>query len=240
MSRKSRMQSLRESKDKRAKRMAIGGAVLLAVVLAWEVPHFLNKKTPSSSTSTTSAAATTTPGGTTTTPTTPAGTAAPALALAPTGSSKLPNSDEAPTAGKSELANFSNFPSKDPFVQQVSVPTGSPDGSVTGSAPASGSSSGSSSSAPAQTASSVRTLARGGAVMISVNGKSEVVRVGGSFPSSNPVFKLVSLSNGGAQIGIANGSYASGAQTVSLTKGKTLTLVDTADGAHYHVRLLGS
>jgi len=236
MSRKSRMQSLRESKDKRAKRMAIGGAILLAAVLAWEVPHFLNKKTPSSSTSTTTAAATTTPGVTTPTAT-PAGTAAPAVA--PTASTKLPDSDAAPKAGKTALASFSEFPSKDPFVQQVSVPKASPDATGAAPSPASGSSQGSSGSSSVQQA-SVRTLARGGVAMISVNGKTETVRVGGSFPSSNPVFRLVSLSNGGAQIGIANGSYASGAQTVSLTGGKTLTLVDTADGARYHVRLLGS
>jgi hypothetical protein len=71
-----------------------------------------------------------------------------------------------------------------------------------------------------------------------VNGKSETVRVGKSFPSANPVFTLVSLAHGVAKIGIANGSYSSGAQTVRLSAGRSLTLVDTANGVRYTVRLL--
>ena len=43
---------------------------------------------------------------------------------------------------------------------------------------------------------------------------------------------------GAASIGIANGSYSSGAQTVRLTRGRSLTLVDTADGVRYTLRLL--
>ena len=66
------------------------------------------------------------------------------------------------------------------------------------------------------------------------------VRVGASFPSSNPLFRLVSVAHGVVRIGIANGSYSSGAQTVSLTAGRTLTLVDTADGIRYKIRLLAS
>lgn len=71
-----------------------------------------------------------------------------------------------------------------------------------------------------------------------MNGRSEVVRLGGSFPSTNPVFKLVSLANGAVNIGIASGSYTSGARTVKLSSGRSLTLVDTADGARYRLRLL--
>jgi hypothetical protein len=52
------------------------------------------------------------------------------------------------------------------------------------------------------------------------------------------VFKLVSLANSTAGIGIAAGAYASGAQTVSLTVGQPLTLVDTADGVRYQLRLV--
>ena len=79
-----------------------------------------------------------------------------------------------------------------------------------------------------------------GAARITVNGRVQVVRVGTSFPSANPLFRLVSVgSNGVARIGIASGSYSSGAQTVSLVPGRTLTLVDTADGIRYQLRLLG-
>ncbi len=57
MSRKKRMQNLREAKDRRAKKLAVGGAVVLVAVLAFEVPHMLGggSKTsaPASTTATT-------------------------------------------------------------------------------------------------------------------------------------------------------------------------------------------
>jgi len=63
-------------------------------------------------------------------------------------------------------------------------------------------------------------------------------RVGASFPASSPTFKLVSLTKTGAKIGIAGGSLASGSQTVMPKRNKTLTLMNTADGKRYVLRLL--
>ena len=236
MSRKSRMADLQQAKDRRMKKIAVGGAVLLAVVLAFEVPKVLNSGGSSSSTP---PAATTTEGSTTAPPgTTAPGTAA--AAVTPVASTELPNSDTPPSAGKSQLYSFSHFTAKDPFVQQVNP-------SSQGLSP-----SGSSTSAPSQQPPppasgqtvavrhqrSTRTLAQTGAARIVVNGRVQVVRVGGSFPSANPLFRLVSVSGGVARIGIANGSYSSGAKTISLVTGRTLTLVDTADGIRYQLRLL--
>ena len=65
MSRKKRMQNVREAKDRRAKKLAIGGAVLLAILLAWEVPHYLGGKKAAAPAATTTAAATTDSGTTT-------------------------------------------------------------------------------------------------------------------------------------------------------------------------------
>jgi hypothetical protein len=239
--RKKKLQDIREAKDRRAKKLAIGGAVLLVAILAFELPHYLGGKSSSPSAAGTTASETTagstTPGATSTPVATASGAAA--VPVSATASTQLPNSDVAPTRTKSQLFSFDTFAGKDPFVQQVSTaPPGTPGTSSTGtSAP--------SSSAPAQTASSTsvqqtaaRTLASSGVATIEVNGKTETVRVGKSFPSSNPVFKLVSLAHGSANIGIANGSYTSGAQTVRLTSGRSLTLVDTASGVRYTVRLL--
>jgi hypothetical protein len=64
--------------------------------------------------------------------------------------------------------------------------------------------------------------------------------VGASFPSGNPLFRLVSVTGGVARIGIASGSYTSGSKTVSLASGRSLTLVDTADGIRYSIRLLSA
>ncbi len=255
MSRKKRMQNIRESKDRRAKRLAIGGVVLLAIVLAYEVPHVLKlggSSSPAPATTTTAAPA---PNGATPTPvstpaTTPPGTAA--AAVAPTTSStRLPNSDMAPTRSKAQLHAFTQFAGKDPFAPQVSAsPQGQTADTGGGSTPASASTgSGTASTAAVQTStaagntggsqpSPARTLAKTGAATISVNGKVQTIRIGASFPSANPLFRLVSVVRGVARIGIANGSYASGTPTVSLLAGHTLTLVDTADGVRYRLQLL--
>jgi hypothetical protein len=233
MSRKTRMQNVREAKDKRAKRMAIGGAVLLAIVLAWEIPHFLGGKKSASPAATTTAAASvdpTTPGATTAGVTAGTATAAPSTA-----SPKLTSSDLPPRRSKGQLASFSTFASKDPFVQQVKAPSG-PEATVTSSSTAPTSST-TSRNKPVLTA---RTLARSGAVRISVNGRPESVRLGTSFPSSNPVFRLVSLTRGVVKIGIANGSYSNGAQTIALRLNSPLTLVDSTNGVRYKLQLLAS
>jgi len=242
MSRKEkRMQDIREAKDRKMKKVAAGLGVVLVAVLAFEVPPLLkgsggSSSAPQAATTTDASAATTSPGSVVST-STPAGTAA--AAVTPVASSKLPNSDTQPKVGKSQLYSFSQFAAKDPFVQQVGATPASP------SAPGTGSSS----SATAPTAGTPtaavspkthgRTLAVTGAARIAINGRVQIVRIGTSFPSVNPLFKLVAVSHGVARIGIASGSYASGAKTVSLVVGRTLTLVDTADGIRYQLRLLG-
>jgi hypothetical protein len=243
--RKKKFQDIRAAKDRRAKKMAIGGAVLLVAVLAFEIPHMMKSSGNSSSAAppaTTSATpGSTVPGAAVTPAVTPSGTAT-AASVPVTASTKLPNSDVAPNRTKSQLYSFDTFAGKDPFVQQVSTAQATSSASSGSSA---GGTSAPTSSAPPQTASttsvqqsSARTLAAGGVATISVNGKTETVRVGESFPSGNPVFKLVSLAHGSANIGIANGSYASGAQTIRLSSGRPVTLVDTADGVRYTVRLI--
>ena len=235
MSRKSRMKGVREAKDRRAKRMAIGGAVLLVAVLAFEMPKVLKSHGASTSSAP--------PAATTTTPsygasTTPASTPVASTAVLPATSAKLTSSDLAPRRSKSELYSFSHFAGKDPFVQQVSASDIT--SSSSGTSGASSASSGVITAGPAPRTTAARMLARTGVVTLQVNGKTQSVRVGGSFPSSNPLFKLVSVSRGLVRIGIASGSYQSGAQTVSLVSGRTLTLVDTADGVRYRIRLLSA
>lgn len=245
MSRKSRQQSLRQSKERRQKQIAVGGAILLAILLAFELPHYLGGGSSSSSppAGTTAATATTaTTAAANGTPTASASTSpsSAAAAMTPRTHTRLPNSDVPPARKKSQLASFEHFDSKDPFVQQVSAETAptspAPAPALGGSsAPAGG---GPSNGVPAQQTAARVTLGRETAATIEVNGKPETVQVGSTFPSTNPIFKLVSLSNGAAEIGIANGAYSSGAQTVSLTVGNPLTLVDTADGVRYELQLL--
>jgi hypothetical protein len=243
MSRKKRAQDLRAAKDARMKKIAIGGAVLLVAVLAFEVPKMMHGNKTSSTAPATTTTAATTPGAPTSTaaptPTaTPAVTpVAAAIAVTPTASTKLTNSDMEPKLQKSQLYSFTHFAGKDPFVQQIKTSTAdtSLGGSTTSTSPAP--------PAAGQTAAvshkgPSRLLAANGSARIAINGQIQVVRVGAVFPSSNPLFRLISVANGVARIAIAHGAYSSGAKTVSLAPGRSLTLVDTADGIRYRIRLL--
>jgi hypothetical protein len=254
---KNRREQMLVAKKRRQKQLAIGGAVLLAVVLAIQVPRLMHRGGSSAA----AAATTTTTAGTATTPT--SGTTAPAPATpvaagaataAPTTSSKLPDSDVVPRRNRSQLASFELFDSKDPFVQQVSdkapetvataapaPATGAPAATTTPATPAAPATPpAATTTAATQPPVTARTLAHTGGAVISVNGKRETVSVGATFPSSSQTFKLVSLANGTAMIGIATGNYASGAQTVALRSGRTITLVDTTDGVRYELGLVSS
>ena len=59
-------------------------------------------------------------------------------------------------------------------------------------------------------------------------------------PKADPVFTLVSLTATTAKIGIAGGSLESGSQTVTLKKNKPVTLMNTADGTRYVLRLVST
>jgi hypothetical protein len=239
MSRKSRMKNLREKKDRRAKIMAIGGAVLLAVILAWEVPHYLGGSKAPATTTTDAAAAPAPAASSVGTPATATGTAA---AVLPTSSNtKLENSDVQPARTKSQLYSFSHFSGKNPFVPQVASST---PGSSTGSTGTTGS------SAPQASAPAPSTGVNGSALQpmhmagkatsatIEVNGKIETENVGSAFPSSSPVFRLVSISSNSAKIGVANGSFSNGEQAVSVAVGKSVTLVNKTNGRRYILLLL--
>jgi hypothetical protein len=253
-SRKKRMEDIRVAKDQKMKKVAIGLGVVFVAVLAFEVLPMVMHKGGGSAAAASTATTTSTPAPTTGTPaqattgsaapaTTPAGTTA--AAVAPTATStKLTNSDQAPNVGKAQLFSFSQFTGRDPFAQQINTATAGPlqTGSSTTSSSSPTASTGTTAAAGTTAAVTrhqpTRTLAVTGAARISVNGRVQVVRVGGSFPSANPLFRLVSVTNGVAKIGIASGSYSSGAKAVSLRAGRSLTLVDTADGIRYQIRLV--
>ena len=79
-----------------------------------------------------------------------------------------------------------------------------------------------------------------GSAAISTNGHCELVPVRGVFPKGDEVFQLISIASNGqsVKIGVAGGSYQSGASAVTLKKGTALTLVNTADGVRYRLSLL--
>lgn len=225
-----------KAKEKRQKIVAVVLAVVLVGVLAFQVPRTLKMLHGSN-------AAASTPPATTTDASAIGATGAPAAGS----SEELSDPGVLPAPRSGQLLAFSRFRSKDPFAQQLGVgcagescpssgatgatgvtePTG-PGSSGSGTTPPSG---GGDTSPPAP-------AAKPTAAVISVNGVSENVAVGAQFPASNPTFRLVSLTKKTAKIGIAGGSLEGGSQTVTLKKNVPLTLMNTADGTRYVLRLL--
>src|SRR4029079_1940401 len=146
-----------------------------------------------------------------------------------------------------ELLEFSRFRSKDPFVQQLNLDcaTGQGGDCSAGSGTTTGSGPGGSGGATGATGASGVTQPPGSgsppakptSALISVNGAGETVSVGAQFPASSPVFVLVSLKRSSARIAIA-GCTLQGGGAVTLKKGRPLTLMNTADGTRYVLRLV--
>jgi hypothetical protein len=203
-----------QSKQRQMVILAVGG-VVLAGLLMFQVPRTLDRlksETPESAPST----ATTTPVTPPATPGTPPPVATPVTPV--------------------RTPALTQFTSKDPFVQQVNPNTG-----AASSAPAesAGSSSPASESAT-QTGigSSSAPAAGSNTATIAVNGAEQAVSVSDTFPSGNPVFKLVSLDGNTAKVGVENGELKGGSKTVTLTQGEPLTLLNTVDGKRYKVELV--
>jgi hypothetical protein len=233
-----------QAKAKRQKIVAAVGGVLLLGLLAFQVPRTMKMLHPPSESSSSSSTTAATTSATTSTPA-PAAGASNVTAAVVSGGDGLTDPDALPAPQSGQLLAFGRFRTKDPFVQQLdaSGPTGAsgatakpgatqPTAASTPAATAVPKTAGGSSPSP-RTVQVVANTAR-----ISVNGSPQTVQVGGSFPSSDPVFKLVSLTRTAGRVGIAGGSLESGAAAVALKKGKALTLLNTADGKRYVLRLL--
>lgn len=240
-----------KAKQKKQKMIAIGGAVLLLALMAFQVPRVmkqLNKKPPVSSavTSTTAAPAAGTPPLAAPTLRGAEQSPTPGLAASDTSSGAVTSGDGAPVAQPGQLASFSRFASKDPFAQQMST-TGSPPAPSGGGSSSGGSSPGLSPSGGGSAPSSgsgASSAPAPGSVVLSVNGTLISVTVGTDFPQASasdptlqPVFHLVSATLHTARIAIAGGSYSNGAATVLLRENKALTLMNTADGTRYRLIL---
>jgi hypothetical protein len=236
-----------KAKAKRQKIFAAVGGVILLGVLAFQVPrtlkllHQSNATASSVQTTSTAAPAVTPPAA----PPSGAGGATTAGAST-TSSDGVSDPNGAVYAQAGQLMALSRFPSKDPFAQQMTSAcggTGPACSSHTGSQDAThGVATGKTSHTGALkgigTASAAGAAVKVTVAVISVNGSSESVHVGARFPVSSPTFRLVSLTPKTAKVGIADGSLAGSKQTVTLKKNVPLTLMNTADGTRYVLRLI--
>jgi len=254
-----------ELKEARQKKIAIGGAVILVILLAVLGPHTFKQLHHSQQSTLPPSMRGLAPTATAATQT------APAAAL-----SQLSDTDIVTVQpGSGQLVSFSLFKSKDPFVQQLASAT--PAATTPSAAPAVPSQPAASKqtvtipspattpavtaptptvvtpvtpaptpTSPARTTPAPKPTAPAptpvgfNSAAISTNGYCEIVPVKGTFPKDDQVFRLVSIAANGAsvKIAVAGGSYQSGASAVTLKRGTVLTLVNTADGVRYRLSLL--
>lgn len=144
----------------------------------------------------------------------------------------LPGGTTVRVASTNQLTAFTLFEVKDPFVQQVDDQTGlaQPDASAAPSADATAAPA--DSGAPAKATPEPVVYAT-----IMFDGKPQQLKVKQKFPTKSPLFVLVSLKKKLAKIGVAGGSFDDG-QNVALAFGKKVTLVDTATGVRYELKLV--
>ncbi len=155
-----------------------------------------------------------------------------------------------------QLRAFTLFKAKDPFVQSLPSETSGATSS-TGEPTLSDTQPGKSGSTPAgkatakpkpsaATASSGQTPGQSQTAApesppqyatVSVNGTPEQLALEDTFPAQEDVFVLVSLKPKSAEVGIAGGKLTKGT-TFTLKMGKSVTLVNTATGARYALKLL--
>jgi hypothetical protein len=238
-----------KQREKRAKMGAIAGCVLLLAVAAYEVPSALkvmNKKPPPGTTYD--------PG--------PAGggsSALPSVAVQNTASGVtsnggLANTDVQPVSAAGQLVSFALFKTKNPFSPQVSGGGLPPDTSGTTTTTPVGvggtttpttttttpTTTTPGSLVPSSPGGTTTTVAPPPSVAISVNGAVSHVGTDGTFPSSSPVFRLLSYKKGSADVGIVGGSYADGGGQLTLKEGVPVTLQNTTDGKRYTLQLLST
>jgi len=75
-------------------------------------------------------------------------------------------------------------------------------------------------------------------IVISMNGIAVRIVVGSTFPSGDPIFRLVSFKHHRARIGLTSGSFANGKKTLLLLRGRPLTLLNTTAGTKYKLKLV--
>ena len=196
-------------KDARQKKLLLVLAPVLLGLLAWQGPKTYKSLNANHAPPPPPVAGTTT---VTTTTTSVGGSP-----TAGGGNDALPDTDVPRTGDHGKLISFNRFVSKDPF-RQVIPPGAGAASDEEGSEEQS--------DKPANTA------------VIEVNGDVEGTDVGASFPASDPIFRLISINDETAKVGLVTGSFSNGAETINVAVGETLVLVSDPDRSRYAIKLI--
>ncbi len=201
-----------KEKEKKEKIILAALVGVLVIVGAFELPKVLKSGNASSAADTPAQ----------TTSTSPGATSSATAASRPTTVGSLPNANTY-HAGVGQLSEFSLFNGKDPFGNVVTT-SSEP---VTGPTTTAGETTSSTATTPTNSYA---------AANISVNGTSQAVPLKGTFPSASPAFVLESLTAKEIKISVNGGSFASGAEKVTIRKGKSVVLVNTVDSMRYVIK----
>ena len=235
------------AKAKKQKMILIVGGVLLLAVAAFQVPKMMKGGGST-------AAPASTVAGAPVAGTPVAGTPVPvAVATVPTKGSasiagvSLPRG-QVVKVETSQLASFTLFEVKDPFVPQAGDEETAADSSSSQSGETPPADTGAGTTGTDTSAGSTVASPPAGSTpaappapilyaTIDFNTKPQQVQVKGTFPTPEPLFVLRSLTKKQAKISVAGGSF-DGGQPVTLKLGKRVTLVNTATGVRYVLKLV--
>lgn len=224
------------AKAKKQKLILIGGAVLLVAVAAFQVPKLMSGGAQAEAVPevTAGSGSTATPA-TTPTPGTPAPTAATIKVVGSAAGVPLP---AGPTvvAASDQLVSFTLFEVKDPFVPQEEVASAGAGSAPATPSPAAGDD-GKKASPASSSASPAAPKPPLNSATIKIGRTPQQVAVKGTFPADAPAFVLVSVAKKSAKIAVSGGSFDSG-ETITLTVGKKVVLVNTATNARYELLLV--
>ena len=237
-----------QAKKKRQVKILIVLGIVFAIACAIQIPKVLKQLSPPATGTPSAASAPSSPSAAASSPSvTPT-----ASSSSPVGATATPSltGGVAPTTALpgEQLHDFSHLALKDPFRPLVAVAP-SADGSLLtkggSTAPATPAVTATPKSAvsPAKTAAPrvIKITIKApppNAAVIKTNGKLQVIFVGDSFPTANPLFKLVGLGKKGVRIAVLGGSFAAGVPTMRLATAKEVTFANQADGSRYAVELL--
>jgi hypothetical protein len=137
--------------------------------------------------------------------------------------SQLVDTDAPPSLMDGQLSNLGVFPGRDPFSGGAITPNlGDLSTGGTGT--------------PADTGTG--TTATPSSAQLEINSKAEAVSASGTFPSDDPVFKLVALTPTSVTIALASGkNFTNGDATETIAVGESLT-VNGDDGSSFVIKLV--
>lgn len=239
--------ALRQAKEKKQKKILIGLAPLLLLLLAWQGPGMLKaftggEKEPVPVVQPEGGTETSAPGADPTAGPAPS-TAAPGEPAATPVVTTLPSTEDTADAGPGQLVAFDRFVGKDPFRQLVedTEDTGGGGGTTepppaTGFKPGDGGGDGGGDGAG--DGGGGGTPATYTSATLTVNGNKETVAVKGAFPSYDPIFRLKKVTKGGIEIVLVTGAFTEGQDSISIKVGRSVTLVSQPDGLRFVIELV--